>query len=174
MKDHFITTSLQVLERTPITLHALLNGYSDDWLMRNEGPNTWSAFDVLSHLIFCEQVNFFTRIHIIRSGREQKMLPPFDMSKQFELSRGKKMALLLEEFKHLRKQNLASLRENPLSESDLSKTGIHPKMGMVTLRNVLATWAAHDLAHTAQIVRVMARQYKEDVGPFIEFLRILN
>jgi len=142
--------------------------------MQNEGPGTWSAFEVLSHLIFCEKTNFFTRIQVILSGTGQKVLPPFNMSTQFELTKGKNTTGLLAEFSNLREQNLASLRENHLCEADLNKTGLHPKMGAVTLRNVLTTWVAHDLSHTAQVVRVMAKQYKEEVGPFIEFLRILN
>lgn len=174
MKNYSIKTSLQVLERTPNTLYSLLNGLSDEWILQNEGPGTWSALDVLSHLIFCEKTNFFTRIQVILSGAGEKVLPPFDMSTQFELTKGKSMTDLLTEFSNLRKQNLESLRENQLSEADLNKTGLHPKMGTVTLGHVLSTWVAHDLAHTAQVVRVMAKQYKEEVGPFIEFLRILN
>lgn len=174
MKNYSIKTSLQVLERTPNTLYSLLNGLSDEWILQNEGPGTWSAFDVLSHLIFCEKTNFFTRIQVILSGAGEKVLPPFDMSTQFELTKGKSMTDLLTEFSNLRKQNLESLRENLLSEADLNKTGLHPKMGAVTLGHVLSTWVAHDLTHTAQVVRVMAKQYKEEVGPFIEFLRILN
>lgn len=174
MKNYSIQSSLEILERTPKVFNALLNGLPDEWVMQNEGPGTWSAVDVLGHLIFCEKTNFFTRIQVILSGAGQKVLPPFDMSTQFELTKGKNTTGLLTEFSNLRKQNLASLRENHLCEADLNKTGLHPKMGTVTLRNVLTTWVAHDLAHTAQVVRVMAKQYKEEVGPFIEFLRVLN
>lgn len=174
MKNYSVQTSLQVLERTPKVLYSLLNGLSDEWVMQNEGPGTWCASEVLSHLIFCERMNFFARIQIIRSGGGKKAFPPFDMSTQFELTKGKNMTGLLTEFGDLREQNLALFRKNPLSEAELNKTGLHPKMGAVTLRNVLSTWVAHDLAHTAQVIRVMAKQYKEEVGPFIEFLRILN
>ena len=174
MKNYSIQTSLQVLEHTPKTLHALLTGFSDEWLKQDEGPGTWSAFDVLSHLIFCEKTNFFTRIQIIRSNMDQKVFAPFDMSMQFELTKGRKITELLAEFENLRKEHLLYFAENPVTEADLHKTGIHPKFGEVPLLNVLSTWVAHDLSHTAQIVRVMAKQYKEEVGPFIEFLRILN
>lgn len=174
MKNFSVQASLQVLERTPKALYALLNGLSDEWVKQDEGPGTWSAFDVLSHLIFCERMNFFTRINIILSDTDEKTFAPFDMSAQFDLTKGKKMTALLTEFAGLREQNLRALHEHPLSETDLDRTGIHPKMGVVTLGNVLATWVAHDLAHTAQVARVMAKQYRQEVGPLIEFLRILN
>lgn len=174
MQHYSVKTALQLLERTPTTLSSFLDALPDDWVMRNEGPGTWSAFEVVGHLIFCEKNNFFGRIQIILSDADQKRLSPFDMSSQFEWTKGKDMSGLLAEFTALREQNLASLRANPLSEADLHKTGLHPKMGTVSLQNVLSTWVTHDLSHTAQILRVMAKQYKEDVGPFIEFLRILN
>jgi uncharacterized damage-inducible protein DinB len=174
MKNYSVQASLDVLARTPKTLHALLNGLSDEWVMQDEGPGTWSAFEVLSHLIFCERMNFFKRIHIIRSDDDAKTFPVFDMGTQFELTQGKNMTALLTEFAGIREQNLDALYEHPVSEAELDKTGMHPKMGAVTLRNVLSTWVAHDLAHTAQIARVMAKQYKQEVGPLIEFLRILN
>lgn len=174
MQPYSVNTALQLLDRTPTTLSALLDGLPDDWVMRNEGPGTWSPLQVVGHLIFCEKNNFFGRIQTIRSDVDQKRLSPFDMSSQFEWTKGKNLSTLLTEFTDLRKQNLAALRSNPLSEADLHKTGLHPKMGTVTLQHVLSTWVTHDLSHTAQILRVLAKQYKEDVGPFIEFLRILN
>jgi uncharacterized damage-inducible protein DinB len=174
MQQYSVKTALLLLERTPSTLSTLLNGLPDDWVMRNEGPGTWSPWEVVGHLIFCEKNNFFGRIQTILSDADQKPLSPFDMSSQFEWIKDKNMRTLLTEFTDLRKQNLASLRSHPLSEADLLKTGLHPKMGTVTLQHVLSTWVTHDLSHTTQILRVMARQYKEDVGPFIEFLRILN
>jgi len=174
MQPYSVNTALQLLDRTPTTLSALLDGLPDDWVMRNEGPGTWSPLQVVGHLIFCEKNNFFGRIQTIRSDADQKRLSPFDMSSQFEWTKGKNLSTLLTEFTDLRKQNLAALRSYPLSEADLHKTGLHPKMGTVTLQHVLSTWVTHDLSHTAQILRVLAKQYKEDVGPFIEFLRILN
>lgn len=174
MQPYSVNTALQLLDRTPTTLSALLDGLPDDWVMRNEGPGTWSPLQVVGHLIFCEKNNFFGRIQTIRSDVDQKRLSPFDMSSQFEWTKGKNLSPLLTEFTDLRKQNLATLCSNPLSEADLHKTGLHPKMGTVTLQHVLSTWVTHDLSHTAQILRVLAKQYKEDVGPFIEFLRILN
>ncbi|MDB5209186.1 MAG: DinB family protein [Sediminibacterium sp.] len=174
MKQYSVSTSLQLLERTPKTLHALLHGLSDEWLLQNEGPGTWSAFDVVSHLHFCESNNFSSRIQIILSDSGDKNFPYFDMSRQFELTKSKKMAQLLTEFGSVREQNLQALRDHPLSAADLDKTGMHPKLGPVTLRNVLSAWLAHDLSHTAQVLRVMAKQYEYEVGPFIEFLRILK
>lgn len=174
MQPYSVKTALQLLERTPGTLSSLLNGLPDDWVMRNEGPGTWSPLEVVGHLIFCEKNNFIGRLQTILSDADQKHLSPFDMSSQFEWIKGKNMSTLLTEFTDLRDQNIASLRVNPLSEADLLKTGLHPKMGVVTLQNVLSTWVSHDLSHTAQVLRVMAKQYKKEVGPFIEFLRILN
>lgn len=174
MQQYSVKTALQLLERTPDTLSALLKGLPDGWVIQNEGPGTWSPLEVVGHLIFCEKNNFYGRIQTILSDADQKRLSPFDMSSQFEWIKGKKMSTLLTEFTDLRQQNLASLRSHPLSEADLHKTGLHPKMGTVTLQNVLSTWVTHDLSHTTQILRVMAKQYQKDVGPFIEFLRILN
>lgn len=174
MQPYSVKTALQLLERTPTTLSSLLDGLPDDWVTRNEGPGTWSPWEVVGHLIFSEKNNFFGRIQTILSDADQKPLSPFDMSSQFEWIKGKNISALLTEFTDLRDQNIASLRSHPLSEADLLKTGLHPKMGTVTLQHVLSTWVTHDLSHTTQILRVMARQYKEDVGPFIEFLRILN
>jgi uncharacterized damage-inducible protein DinB len=174
MKNYSVHTSLEILVRTPKTLHALLNGLSDEWIMQDEGPGTWSVFDVLSHLVFCEQMNFFTRINIIRSNAEQETFPFFDMSSQFDLTKGKKMTALLAEFAGLRKQNLETLHQHPISQADLERTALHPKIGEVTLCNVLTAWVVHDLAHIAQVARVMAKQYKQEAGSFIEYLRILN
>jgi uncharacterized damage-inducible protein DinB len=174
MKNYSIQASLQVLERTPKLLHVLLNGLPDEWVMQDEGEATWSALHVLSHLIFCEKMNFFTRINFIRSHLDQGTFQPFDMSTQFELTKGKRMNVLLTEFRHLREQNLATLGKHPVSEAELQRTAIHPELGTVTLCNVLSAWVVHDLAHTAQVMRVMAKQYRKEVGPFIEFLRILN
>jgi uncharacterized damage-inducible protein DinB len=174
MKNYSIHASLQVLERTPKVLHVLLNGLPDEWVMQDEGEATWSALHVLSHLIFCEQMNFFTRISFIRSHMDQGTFQSFDMSAQFEFTNAKRMNVLLTEFRHLREQNLAALAKHPVSEAELQKTAIHPELGAVTLGNVLSAWVVHDLAHTAQVMRVMAKQYRNEVGPFIEFLRILN
>lgn len=170
----FVHSSLAMLERTPKTLHALLDGLPDEWLLQAEGPGTWSAFDVVGHLIFCEKTNFYNRIQIIRAQKEKQSLPAFDMSNQFEASKGKNIHSLLTEFANLREQNIYSLRDEPITAVDLAKTAIHPKMGTVTLGNILATWTAHDLSHTAQIARVLSGKYRTDVGPFIEFLRILQ
>ncbi len=173
-KKYSVQDALQLLDRTPKTLHALLSGLSDEWVKQDEGPGTWSVFDVLSHLVFCERMNFFTRIQIIRSHPGTASLPPFDMRTQFDLTMGKSMSDLLADFADIRTKNLAFLRDNPISDADLERVGIHAKMGPVTLGNVLSTWVVHDLSHTAQVTRVMGKQYKEAVGPFIQYLRILN
>ena len=163
-----------ILERTPSALKALLQGLSPERLLQNEGPDTWNVQQVVSHLIFCEQHNFYARIAFIRGAQKHEVLPAFDMSRQFDATVGKDIDELLAQFAALRQQNLAAMRMSPLTEHDLVKTATHPSLGRITLGQVLSTWAAHDLAHTAQIARIMARQYKEAVGPFIQFLRILN
>lgn len=166
--------SLQVLEKTPAILNGLLLGVSDEWIYSNEGPGTWSAFDVVGHLIVCEQTDFIPRIELILSDSKNKVFAPLDMEAQFEMNKGKKIAELLEEFASLRKDNIQKILALNLSSDDLQKTGIHRKIGKATLEEVLATWVVHDLNHIAQVSRVMAKQYKAEVGPFEVFLRIIK
>ena len=165
--------SLEILERTPSVLTALLTGVSNDWTQNNEGLDTWSPFDVLGHLIVGEKTDWIPRTEIILSGSKEPF-PPFDMKAQFEASKGKTMGGLLEEFSVLRKQNIAKLKSFELDEQKLNQVGTHPALGEVTLRQMLATWTAHDLGHIAQISRVMAKQYKTEVGPWIQYLGILK
>jgi len=166
--------SIEILERTPIVLKELLKGISDDWSMNNEGGDTWPPFVIIGHLIHGETTDWMTRAEIILSGIPDKKFKTFDRFAQFEESKGKSLNELLDEFARARKSNIEKLRSKDLSETDLDKTGIHPAFGEVTLRQLLATWTVHDLNHIAQISRVMAHQYKDDVGPWIEYLRILK
>lgn len=166
--------TVEIIESTPKVLYALLHGISEEWVYNNEGENTWSVFDVVGHLIVCEKTDFITRTEIILSDSENKTIAPIDMSAQFEWNKGKSMADLLKEFEQIRKENIQKLLVMKLTESDLQKTGIHPKIGKLTLSELLATWVAHDLNHISQITRVMAKQYKHEVGPFMEIVSILK
>jgi hypothetical protein len=166
--------SIEILERTPKVLELMLENLSDEWTMNNEGPETWSSYDVLGHLIHGEQTDWITRTKIILSNSDNKAFKPFDRFAQFEESKRKSLTDLLNEFKKTRKENLNFLNGLNLSESDLDKTGIHPKFGDVTLRQLLSAWTVHDLSHIAQIARVMSKQYKDAVGPWVEYLPILQ
>lgn len=166
--------SIEILERTPSTLQLLLKDLSDEWTMSNEGPDTFSPFDVLGHLIHGERTDWIPRLEIILSDKTDKTFATYDRFAQFEESKGKSINQLLEEFKQIRQQNIVLLRFKNLSENDFSKTGIHPKFGTVTLSQLIATWTVHDLSHIAQITRVMSKQYKEEVGPWINYLGILT
>lgn len=165
--------ALEVLQRTPAVLHSLLHGLSDFWNMSNYGPNTFSPFDVVGHLIHGEETDWMVRAHIILEQGEAQPLPPFDRYAMFEASRGKSMADLLTTFAQLRKKNLNDLRALKLTPEQLNKRGNHPALGTVTLKQLLATWVAHDLNHLHQIAKAMAYQYRNEVGPWREYLTFL-
>lgn len=165
--------TLEVLERTPAVLHALLNGLSDDWTLHNEGPGTWTPFAVVGHLIHGERAHWMARVRKCLSG-EDRAFAPFDRQAHDEESAGKSLPQLLGEFEALRKRNLAALMALELTGAQLEGIGLHPALGEVRLREVLAAWAAHDLAHLHQISRVMARQYREAVGPWRVNLRVMG
>ncbi len=168
--DHAIA----LLSRTPSTLKMLLKDLPREWIEQNEGPETWSPYDIVGHLIHGEKTDWIPRMEIILSEGSHKKFEPFDRFAQFGDSQGKTLHQLLDEFESLRKQNIAKLRAKNLQATDFSKTGIHPAFGDVTLAQLLSTWVAHDLNHIAQIVRVMAKQYKAEVGPWVEYLKILQ
>ena len=168
------TQSIEILERTPVVFKTLLNGLPDEWIMSNEGPETFSPFDVIGHLIHGERTDWAVRAKIILEFGLSKPFTPWDRFAQYEVSKGKTLSQLLDEFAEVRKENLQWLKSVNLSENDLEKKGMHPVLGEVTLRNLLATWVVHDLTHIAQVTRVMAKQYKEEMGPWPEFFRILN
>jgi len=169
-----INSSIEILERTPATLRSLLHGLSDDWLTATEGGDTWSAFDVIGHLLHGEKTDWIERMDIILSDNADKTFKPFDRFAQFKDSKGKHIDDLLNDFEALRSQNIQYLKSKHLTTDHLLRTGNHPALGSVTLANLLSTWVAHDLNHIAQIARVMANRYKDDVGPWREFLRIIN
>jgi hypothetical protein len=169
-----INKSIEILERTPSVIEAMLSGISEEWITNNEGRDTWSPYDVVGHLIHGEKTDWIIRMEIILSDNEDKKIQSFDRFAQFEESKGKSLQMLIEEFKMLRKQNIIKLRLKKIESSDLLKEGIHPDFGKVTLKQLLSTWVVHDLNHITQIARVMAKQYKAEVGPWVAYLSVLN
>jgi hypothetical protein len=169
-----LNKSISVLENTPMVLKSLLSGLSEEWTHNNEGPETWSPFDVVGHLVHGERTDWIPRIFIIMNDSEEKTFTPFDRFAQFEESKGKTLEDLLNEFETLRDQNLQQLKSFEFTESEFQRKGIHPELGEVTLSQVIATWVTHDLGHIAQINRVMAKQYKNEVGPWTAYISILS
>jgi hypothetical protein len=151
----------------------LLSGLPDGWITGNEGPNTFSPFDNLGHLIHGERTDWIPRARIILAQATSRRFEPYDRFAQVRESRGKSLTDLLDEFAALRAENLTTLRGWNLSEHEFGLEGEHPELGPVTLRQLLATWAAHDLGHVAQTSRVMAKQYGEAVGPWRAYLPVL-
>ncbi|HMJ48554.1 MAG TPA: DinB family protein [Ferruginibacter sp.] len=166
--------ALEILERTPAVLNTLLNGLSDDWVMNNEGPETFSPYDVIGHLIHGEKTDWTERAKMILEFSNTKTFVPWDRFAQYEESKGKLLPQLLDEFASIRKENIVWFKGLNLTEDDLDKKGMHPKLGDVTLRNLLSTWVIHDLTHIAQVTRVMAKQYKQEMGPWVDFFRIMS
>jgi len=171
--DFDLDDALAVLERTPPTLSALLSGLAPVWVLATEGEGTWSPFDVLGHLIHGERTDWIPRARHILAG-DSRPFEPFDRNAQFVESRGKKLDELLETFAQLRAESVAALRAMRLSRTDMERTGQHPELGIVTLRQLLATWVVHDLDHVGQIARVMAKAYGDEVGPWRAYVSILN
>lgn len=169
-----LAKSIEVLERTPDVLIVMLQNISADWTSNNEGIETWSVYDIIGHLIEGEKTDWIPRMEIILSDKLDKTFEPFDRFAQIETSKGKSLTELLKEFKGLRKKNLEHLRSKKLTTKDYEKKGIHQDFGEVTISQLLSTWTVHDLNHIAQISRVMAKQYKVEVGPWIKYLKILQ
>ena len=169
-----VEEGIEVLRQTPLAIKAILRPLSNTWIERNEGPNTWSPFDVVGHLIHGEETDWIPRARIILSGGEARSFETFDRFAMFERSKGKTLAELLAKFEAARQTSLRELDEMRLTPELLEKRGRHPELGEVTLGQLLATWVVHDLDHIAQIVRVMSRQYKDAVGPWSAFLRVLQ
>jgi hypothetical protein len=165
--------ALPILERTPQVVEALLYGLDDAWTQSNEGGDTWSPFEIVAHLIYGEKTDWIPRMNIIL-GEGNKQFEPFDMKGHIKEGEGKTMDQLLDEFKVLRKDNLLLLKEAGITEEILDRTGIHPSLGPVTLRQLLASWVVHDLTHIHQLSRVMAKQYDEAVGPWKQFMGVLG
>jgi DinB superfamily len=168
-----IKESLMILEKTPGILENLLTGLDKEWIFSNEGKDTWSPYDVIGHLIHGEKTDWIHRMKIILNEKNKQFVP-FDRFAQFENSKGKTMTELLDEFKRLRTENLHILGTLSLTEEMLNRKGIHPEFGEVTLKQLLATWVVHDLGHLCQVSRVMAKQYGEEIGPWVKYFSIFN
>ena len=166
--------TLALLTRTPATLNALLRGLPELWTHRNEGKDTWSAFDIVGHLIAGERNDWMPRARILLESGESRPFDPFDRLAQVKESEGKSLEQLLDEFARLRNENLVALSALNLQPADLERRGKHPSLGAVTLSELLATWAVHDLTHLHQLSRVMASQYREAVGPWSAYLGVLH
>jgi hypothetical protein len=166
--------AVAILARTPATLDSLLRGLPDSWITANEGARTWSPFDVIGHLIHGERTDWIPRARIILEHGDTRAFDKFDRFAQFADSEGRTIGSLLDEFAALRQANLHALEVLGLTEHDLDRPGQHPEFGVVTLRQLLATWVAHDLDHLVQISRVIARQYTDEVGPWRAYLRIIS
>jgi hypothetical protein len=166
--------AIEILGRTPSTLDSMLREIPEAWLVRNEGAETWSPHDVVGHLIHGEETDWIPRAKIILEHGDARAFEPFDRTAMFEKSKGKSIAELLDTFAALRKESLHELDKMQLTPELLEKRGKHPELGVVTLKQLLATWVVHDLAHVRQIVRVMAKQYGDNVGPWRAYLPILG
>jgi hypothetical protein len=172
--DFKLDDAIPVLRRTPAVVRELLLDLPEQWASAVEGPGTWSPYDVVGHLIHGERTDWVPRVeHILRHG-DGVPFPPFDREAMFAASKGLSLAQLLETFATLRAGSLARLTALNLTPEDLSRRGLHPQLGVVTMGQHLATWVAHDLSHVSQIVRVMAKQYTEAVGPWRAFLSIVG
>jgi hypothetical protein len=166
--------AIAILERTPRTLEALLSGLTPTWTDANEGPDTWSPYIIVGHLIHGERTDWIPRARIILEQGPNRRFTPYDRFAQFQESAGKSLTELLDEFAHLRSANVVILEEWNLTDEQLGLTGEHPEFGTVTLRQLLATWAAHDLSHLAQATRVMAKRYRDAVGPWRAYLPVMD
>ncbi len=166
--------AIAVLGRTPAALDALLRGLPEVWVQRNEGQGTWSAFDIVGHLIFGERTDWMPRLRIILENGETRAFDPFDRFAQFKESQGKSLEQLLEEFAQLRTKNLADLHLLNLQPADFARHGRHAALGPVTLSELLAAWAVHDLTHLHQLSRVMAHQYREAIGPWSAYMGVMQ
>ena len=172
--EHNLENTLALLARTPGTLDALLRDLPEAWTRTDEGEHTWNAFEIVAHLIHGERTDWMPRARIILQSGETRTFDPYDRWGHVRESQGKHLAELLDVFARLRQENLSELRALSLQPEDLARRGRHPVFGVVTLGQMLATWAAHDLTHLHQISRVMAHQYRQAVGPWREYLGVLK
>lgn len=173
MADFDLDNTVALLSRTPAALDALLRGLTEMWVRRNEGQDSWNAYDIVGHLASLERTDWMVRVRRIMEYGEAK---PFDRVDRFAQLKQAEQSLeeRLDDFSHLRRENLLQLRAMNLQPQDFARKGVHPILGVVTLGNLLATWAAHDLTHLHQLSRVMAYQYSEAVGPWKKFLGVLQ
>ncbi len=174
MSKFNLNQSIQILRNTPAVLRILLCDLSEDWITQNEGGESWSPYDIVGHFIHGEKTDWVQRAKIILEFGKSKPFTPFDRFAQVRDSAGKGIKVLLDEFELLRSENLNVLSMMKLQDNDLKKEGIHPELGIVTLKQLIATWVIHDLSHIRQISRVMAKNYKDEIGPWQEYLPVVN
>lgn len=174
MPPHDLDDTIALLARTPAALNALLRGLPETWTLRNEGEDSWSVLEILGHLIYGERTDWMPRTRLVLQFGDTRPFEPFDRLGHVTESRGKSSDELLDEFTRLRSENLNELRAMDLKPEDLERQGMHPALGAVTLSQLLATWAAHDLSHLHQISRVMAHQHRDAVGPWSAYLGVMQ
>ena len=172
--DFDLRLATEILERTPATLGALLRGIGTPWARGTEGPDTFSPFDNIGHLIDGEETDWIPRARIVLAQAEQRRFQPYDRFRHRARNKNRTLDSLLDEFARLRAENIRIVGSWHLTESQLELSGEHPSLGPVTLRQLLAAWVVHDLGHIAQVARVMAKQYRADVGPWVPFLPVLT
>ncbi|CAN5494307.1 hypothetical protein BH09SUM1_BH09SUM1_00420 [soil metagenome] len=169
-----LATGIENLERAPQTYRAMLAGLSPAWTNATEGPDTWNAYDIVGHLIHGERTDWIPRAKIILAQGPNRRFEPYDRFAQFRESQGKSLNELLDEFARLRAENVATLKCWRLTDAQLALEGEHPALGPATLRQLLATWVAHDLGHIAQTARVLAKQYRDAIGPWRAYMTIMD
>jgi hypothetical protein len=174
MEPDFVEECLSVLARTPATLDALLRDLPDAWTVATEGPGTWSPYVVVGHLIHAEKADWIPRLSIILEHGTSRPFEPFDREAQLRESNAKSLPALLQEFTDSRQGSIGKLRAMHLTSEQLELRGTHPGLGVVTARQLMATWTAHDLGHLLQISRVMAKRYKQEVGPWAAYLSVMK
>lgn len=172
--DFQISKTIEIISQTPATLKSLLGNLSDEWNFAPDGEDSWSPFDIIGHYIHGEETDWITRAKIILSQGENLTFEPFDRFAQLDKSEGQTMSELLETFANLRQKNIEILKSWNLTDEQLKLKGIHPELGEVTLEQLLATWAVHDLTHVRQLVSVLAKQYTGNVGAWKQYLSILQ
>lgn len=161
-----LSEAIEVIRNTPVVLRALLSGLSRPWIRNNYGPDTFSPFDVVGHLIHGERTDWIPRLQLILVHGETRSFEPFDRYAMYEIDKGKNIGELIAVFEQLRNENVATLESLELSSAQLDQRGMHPELGSVTARELIATWVVHDLNHIHQITKSMAHQYREHVGPW--------
>lgn len=169
-----LTETIKILSKTPNLITELLSDLSDEWIYTNEGVNTWSPYDIVGHLIYGEKTDWIPRAKIILSDRENKTFEPFDRFAQMKNSEEKSINELLNEFRELRKENIECLERMKIDKKTLEGTGVHPELGIVTLKQLLSTWLVHDLSHINQMTRVLATNCKNNVGPWKAYISIIK
>ena len=174
MSQHNLQDTIALLARTPAAVNTLLRDLPESWTHNNEGEDTWSAFDVIGHLIHGERTDWMPRAKMILEHGEGRAFERFDRFAQERESQGRSLPQLLDEFARLRSENLTALRAMDLRPEDLARRGKHARLGVVTLSQLLATWAAHDLTHLHQLSRIMAHQYRDAVGPWTKYMGVMQ